>query len=47
MPDNSARWIAKPSVTNQARGIFLFDRVSQLQAALQANEDLLEWVLQR
>ena len=47
MPDGSARWIAKPSITNQATGICIFDRVSQLVAALHANEDLREWVLQR
>lgn len=47
MPDGSARWIAKPSITNQATGICIFDRVSQLEAALHANEDLREWVLQR
>ena len=47
MADGSARWIAKPSITNQATGICIFDRVSQLEAALHANEDLREWVLQR
>ncbi|DBA82238.1 hypothetical protein WJX79_003267 [Trebouxia sp. C0005] len=47
MPDGSARWIAKPSITNQATGICIFDRVSQLEAALHANQDLREWVLQR
>ena len=47
MQDGSARWIAKPSITNQATGICIFDRVSQLEAALHANEDLREWVLQR
>lgn len=47
MPDCSARWIAKPSITNQATGICIFDRVSQLVEALHANEDLREWVLQR
>ena len=47
MPDGSARWIAKPSITNQATGICIFDRVSQLEAALHANGDLREWVLQR
>ncbi|KAL3152686.1 hypothetical protein ABBQ38_012281 [Trebouxia sp. C0009 RCD-2024] len=47
MPDGSARWIAKPSITNQATGICIFDRVSQLVTALHANEDLREWVLQR
>lgn len=47
MPDGSARWIAKPSITNQATGICIFDRVAQLVAALHSNEDLREWVLQR
>lgn len=47
MPDGSARWIAKPSITNQATGICIFDRVSQLEAALHANGELREWVLQR
>ncbi|DBA82917.1 TPA: hypothetical protein ACH3X1_006707 [Trebouxia sp. C0004] len=47
MPDGSARWIAKPSITNQATGICIFERVSQLETALYANEDLREWVLQR
>ncbi|KAL3156286.1 hypothetical protein ABBQ32_012558 [Trebouxia sp. C0010 RCD-2024] len=47
MPDGSARWIAKPSITNQATGICIFDRVSHLVTALHANEDLREWVLQR
>jgi hypothetical protein len=47
MEDGSATWIAKPSITNQATGIFVFDRVSTLRAALEASEDLREWVLQR
>ena len=47
MPDGSGRWIAKPSITNQATGICIFDRVSQLVDALHVNEDLREYVLQR
>ena len=47
MPDGSACWIAKPSITNQAAGICVFDRVSTLQAAVEAAEDLHEWVVQR
>ena len=47
MPDGSARWIAKPSITNQATGICIFDRVAQLVDALHVNEDLREYVLQR
>ena len=47
MPDGSAIWIAKPSITNQAAGICVFDRVATLQAAVEAAEDLHEWVVQR
>ena len=47
MADGSAVWIAKPSITNQAAGICIFDRVATLRAALEASEDLREWVLQR
>lgn len=47
MPDGEHVWIAKPSITNQAIGVCLFDRVSQLVSAIQAAEDLREWVLQR
>jgi hypothetical protein len=47
MEDGSATWIAKPSITNQATGICVFDRVGTLRAALEASEDLREWVLQR
>ena len=47
MADGSAVWIAKPSVTNQAIGICVFDRVSSLRAALAAAEGMREWVLQR
>ena len=47
MPDGSATWIAKPSITNQAAGIFIFNSVAQLRQALHANEELREWVLQR
>lgn len=47
MADGSAVWIAKPSVTNQALGICVFDRVSTLRAALERAEGMREWVLQR
>ena len=47
MKDGSEVWIAKPSLTNQALEICIFDRVSTLKAALEANPDLREWVLQR
>lgn len=47
MKDGSEVWIAKPSLTNQALEICIFDRVSILKAALEANPDLREWVLQR
>jgi Tubulin-tyrosine ligase family len=47
MEDGSATWIAKPSLTNQATGICIFNRCSDLRSALEASEDLREWVLQR
>ncbi|BDA50216.1 probable tubulin polyglutamylase TTLL2 [Coccomyxa sp. Obi] len=47
MEDGSATWIAKPSITNQAIGICIFDRVSTLREALQQAEGMREWVLQR
>ena len=47
MADGSATWIAKPSITNQAIGICIFDRVSTLRAALEATADMREWVVQR
>lgn len=47
MEDGSQTWIAKPSLTNQALEICIFDRVSTLKSALEANPDLREWVLQR
>lgn len=49
MEPGSITWIAKPSITNQAIGICIFDRVSQLQAAVETEEaeDLHEWVIQR
>ena len=47
MADGSATWIAKPSITNQAIGICIFDRASTLRAALEAAEDMREWVVQR
>ena len=47
MEDGSATWIAKPSITNQAIGICIFDRVSTLRKALQQAEDMHEWVVQK
>lgn len=47
MLPGSQRWILKPSITNQAIGICIFDRVETLKNALQKNPDLQEWVLQR
>jgi hypothetical protein len=47
MEDGSAVWIAKPSITNQAKGICIFDRCSDLRTALENSEDLREWVVQR
>ncbi len=47
MEEGSQTWIAKPSITNQALGVCIFDRVSTLKAALEENPDLREWVLQR
>ncbi|KAK9815849.1 hypothetical protein WJX72_010743 [[Myrmecia] bisecta] len=47
MVPGSQKWIAKPSITNQAVGICIFNRVEQLQAAVESAEDLREWVLQR
>ena len=31
MADGSQIWIAKPSITNQAIGVCIFDRVSQVR----------------
>ena len=47
--DGSEWWILKPSMTNQARGILVFNRLEQLKAALaeEGAEDVREWVLQR
>ena len=47
MPDGEQLWIAKPSLTNQALAVVVFDRVDQLRAALEAAPQLHEWVLQR
>lgn len=47
MKAGSQVWIAKPSLTNQASNICIFDRVSTLRSALEASPDLREWVLQR
>jgi len=47
--DGSEWWIAKPSMTNQARGIFIFNRLEEFVAAMQLEDaaDVREWVLQR
>ena len=47
MEPGSQKWIAKPSVTNQALGICIFDTVEALYEAMERNPDLQEWVLQR
>lgn len=47
MDDGSEIWIAKPSITNQGHSICVFDRVSSLAEAVNAAEDLREWVVQR
>ena len=49
MVDGVDWWILKPSMTNQARGILVFNRLEQLKAALLEDgaEDVREWVLQR
>ena len=47
--DGTEWWILKPSMTNQARGILVFNHLAQLRAALceEGAEDVREWVLQR
>lgn len=47
--DGSEWWILKPSMTNQANGIVVFNRLETLIAALQAEgaDEVREWVLQR
>ena len=49
MVDGRDWWILKPSMTNQARGILVFNQLEQLKAALceEGAEDVREWVLQR
>ena len=47
MPDGQEVWIAKPSLTNQALAVAVFDSVQQLRNALEAAPHLHEWVLQR
>eukprot|EP00123_Amoebidium_parasiticum_P011175 comp20558_c0_seq1/m.26399 comp20558_c0_seq1/g.26399 ORF comp20558_c0_seq1/g.26399 comp20558_c0_seq1/m.26399 type:complete len:384 (-) comp20558_c0_seq1:454-1605(-) len=47
MEPGSERWILKPSVTNQAAGVTIFDSVEGLQEAVEANPDLRQWVVQR
>ena len=46
MEPGSAVWIAKPSVTNQALGIAVIDSCAGLRAALEAQPELREWVVQ-
>ena len=47
--DGSEWWILKPSMTNQGRGILVFNRLAQLVAALSVDgaDEVREWVLQR
>jgi len=47
--DGSEWWILKPSMTNQGRGILVFNALTQLESALREEgaEDVREWVLQR
>jgi hypothetical protein len=47
--DGSEWWILKPSMTNQARGILVFNELDQLKSALaeEGAEDVREWVIQR
>lgn len=47
MPDGSARWIIKPSITNQAAGIAVIDSCAGLRRCLESAPDLKEWVAQR
>lgn len=46
MEPGSAQWIAKPSVTNQGLGIAVIDSCAGLRAALEAQPELREWVVQ-
>ena len=47
MREGEEVWIAKPSLTNQALSVCIFDRVQLLRDALEAAPNLREWVLQR
>ena len=47
MRQGEETWILKPSLTNQALAVTVFDRVADLYTALQAAPRLHEWVLQR
>ena len=47
MDEGEEVWIAKPSLTNQALSVCIFDHVQQLRSAVEAAPDLREWVLQR
>ncbi|CAD7701435.1 unnamed protein product [Ostreobium quekettii] len=45
--DGSEVWIAKPSITNQGLSVCIFNRVADLEQAVQQAEDIREWVIQR
>jgi len=47
--DGTEWWIAKPSMTNQARGIFVFNSLASFCDAMRAEgaDEVREWVLQR
>ena len=47
MREGEETWILKPSLTNQALAVTVFDRVADLYTALEAAPKLHEWVLQR
>ena len=47
MKEGEGTWILKPSLTNQALAVTVFDRVADLYTALEAAPKLHEWVLQR
>jgi hypothetical protein len=47
--DGSEWWMLKPSMTNQGRGLVVFNKLSKLVEALSADgaDEVREWVLQR
>ena len=47
MREGEETWILKPSLTNQALAVTVFNRVADLYTALEAAPKLHEWVLQR